>query len=373
MNKYSVGLCFTVLLLSSTLYGGTPILDIIGKALDIISIMIVILTFPVTIRSVSHYKNFLFSVVFLFGYLLINSYAHGMTSGIYPLFMMFVRSIAYCLILGSLINEDSEVIFRIILKSTLVLGVINLLAMPLMKEHTYLLAGNRNGFPVLFMPGILSGYICSFISPKNKLYYIFLLMVALTTVCIAGSATSIVGIFIVTVYYLIFNRIKIVQKSAYKLLFIGTCIFIVLVVLKGITNSPLLQNFVESIGKDLTFSGRAYVWAEAMDIISGSLLLGVGFYWNSGLLDVIIAHNIILDFLLSGGLVFLLFIVMLTILLVRYIKKKIITPVYCGVMLIFVVYVLMLQFEVYIYTSLVLFLFIIFSTSHAKGILTNAE
>ena len=76
--------------------------------------------------------------------------------------------------------------------------------------------------------------------------------------------------------------------------------------------SPIMVNFIESIGKDPTLTTRTYIWANAVKLIKNSIFFGYGYLtpdqYRQLLGSVFFSspHNMVLSLLMIGGVVCLL-------------------------------------------------------------------
>ena len=139
----------------------------------------------------------------------------------------------------------------------------------------------------------------------------------------------------------------------------------------SVLDIPLVSNFVEGLGKDMTFSHRTNIWRYAEFQIIHSPIIGYGVCdkeWFQHLLsNAVNTHNIVLQMLLQGGIIGLLIFVMFVyggikkILFIQniYQKRLLIT--------VSVIFLLMSQFEVYINAFIYIFIFLMFVS---KDILT---
>lgn len=76
--------------------------------------------------------------------------------------------------------------------------------------------------------------------------------------------------------------------------------------------SPIMVNFIESIGKDPTLTTRTYIWANAVKLIKSSIFFGYGYLtpdqYRQLLGSVFFSspHNMVLSLLMIGGVICLL-------------------------------------------------------------------
>ena len=68
--------------------------------------------------------------------------------------------------------------------------------------------------------------------------------------------------------------------------------------------SPIFQEFLDFLGKEITLTGRIYIWASALKKIHVAPIIGYGYGEPS--FNHYVAHNQILELLVNGGAVLLI-------------------------------------------------------------------
>ena len=188
--------------------------------------------------------------------------------------------------------------------------------------------GYKNVLIRTILPGVVLNLLCSihdFGKPIMK--DVLLILVALCSVILADSSTSIIMIcvFIVGVIYWSLKR-RIYNLSLIKCFAIISCISIAFTIFSF---QSFLSSIVEQLfEKDATFTGRSYVWAFTLGRLMESPIIGFGWHTTDEWRDVlgyfgIVAgfshpHNFILYTLLQGGILYL----SLFVFLCFYISKK---------------------------------------------------
>lgn len=239
-------------------------------------------------------------------------------------------------------------------------------------DSIYLIATNYNQFGAVFMPAIYVKMVES-IQTGRKSKLISLLVICLASVAIKGSVTAIVAIFLLLTTVL-FIKNTYLLKIENVLLMVGIIFFFFTFVVPtfSILNIPLVNNLVEGLGKDMTFSSRTNIWIYAEYQILHSPIIGYGVCdkeWFQHLLsNAVNTHNIILQMLLQGGVIGFLIFTMLVYVGVK--KILLIQSQYEKQLLLSVgiVFLLMSQFEVYTNTFIYIFIFLMFIS---KDILTQ--
>lgn len=161
-------------------------------------------------------------------------------------------------------------------------------------------------------------------------FNIFMLLVVLTILLI-GSSTSLVVVFLMMILYFIRQNKRIKKYSSLTLAF-----GIYLAISIGIVFFEVQYYFADTIeevfSKDADFSSRIVVWSVAAEKFLFSPIIGYGFH-DSGewinILDLIYSwgsfshpHNFLLYSLLQGGLVYILFFIMVFLYIDRRVARN---------------------------------------------------
>ena len=183
------------------------------------------------------------------------------------------------------------------------------------KENWFL--GFDNSHIVYIMLGITISVIYSYIYSKKltfRTYY--LIVISIITIIVRWTATGVVGIGLLFIYLIsrsLVNKFKFFNIKNYSLItlisFLGIVIFRV-------------QNYfsyliVDVLKKDLTFTGRTYIWDKTIHFIKQSPYIGCGYFdgvirqYKYHIWGAVHAHNQLLEVLYLGG--FLLIIILLII------------------------------------------------------------
>lgn len=141
-----------------------------------------------------------------------------------------------------------------------------------------------------------------FITPRINIFN----LISLISIFIIGSATGslIICIFIILVnvgYLLKIEYNPWIFFTLYKILFF--------MIIMSNDQSALITSLTEAMGRDGGFTGRSLLWKKAVELILQKPFLGWGN--NSDIIEVwgslFSAHNQILDLVLRGGFLTLLF------------------------------------------------------------------
>ena len=178
----------------------------------------------------------------------------------------------------------------------------------LSKNNWFLLYDNMHIF--IYIPGLLvSGIASNYKRKKINFIYIIMFLMVTYSVYFCFSATSVVGYSLYLIYIIfrkLIDRVKIMNAITYFIIFL--CIFFFIVVFRfQNVFEPLI---VDYLNKDLTFTGRTFIWDKVTQYIEEKPLLGYGieegniFEMKTG--GFAHAHNTIYDILYKGGIISLI-------------------------------------------------------------------
>lgn len=276
-------------------------------------------------RKKSYSKNINYLIIFLF-ILLASTYLNS--KDISSCINYISKLLVFSLIVDNEINNNNNNNFikSIILLLT-VLIIINLYTILKYPEGLYVTAsgfyqnwflGYKNTHILFMFPAILFSFLYSYKS-KGKLTlpsYLILALSFLSTILVNNS-TGITGLSLILAFIIfknLFKNYKIFNITTYMITSI--IIFLSIVIFKVQNIFSFL--IVDILDKDITFTGRIYIWDKALDFISLKPLLGYGnvnFQYTSTVLST---HNMILGILFNVGIIGLIF---LLIFLVKSFKK----------------------------------------------------
>lgn len=163
--------------------------------------------------------------------------------------------------------------------------------------------GYKNTHILYILPGILFNFLNSY-NKKSKLTiynYIFFIISFISTLLV-NNGTAIIALFIILIFLLFskyISKVNIINIKnitiAYAFLFFGIIIFRLQNIFKFL--------IVDILHKDLTFTGRTYIWDKAIKMISSKPLLGYGnvsFEYNKIIYST---HNMVLGVLHKIGII----------------------------------------------------------------------
>lgn len=331
---------------------------------------------PLFIKYNRALSNFIIPIVIIFAYVIILTYYNRIVDNGSILVVYLLKGGILIYLLGKYLPYKADTILVIISKVFLSFALLNLLQVlfaPNLMGMTddggrlYLIANNYNSFGGILMPGILASYVISAYDKKNSIICMSMLTITLITVIIVGSVTSIIGYATILLYIIMSKHCKSISKYASVLLIGIILAFFLLIISNGysfLDKSSIMRALIDYSGKEITFSGRAYIWQYGIDIIKEHICYGIGYYqggdWAESYIKAKHVHNTVLDILLCGGVALISFITFLLYKLYRRLRNINIISIKNGVVFISLVYLLMLQFEVYNYCLYIIFLFIVY-------------
>lgn len=176
---------------------------------------------------------------------------------------------------------------------------------------TRYLFGNQNQTGFVCFLAIATQCIYTFAYKKGYFNLILLTIISLASVLFLGSMTSAIGILLMTAYMLCNRLFKYPKGWLIAFAVIYTLLFTFIVWYgNDIEQIKWATAFIEdTLSKDTTFSKRTVIWANAVDWIKESPLVGYGIQnaeWNDNHLEGSGAHNLLVMLLLNGGFVFCL-------------------------------------------------------------------
>lgn len=184
------------------------------------------------------------------------------------------------------------------------------------KDNWFL--GYRNIHILFILPALLISYINSFykynkLTIKNYL----LLLVSIISLVLVNSSTSLIGIAIITIFTVFsgfFNNIKLMNIKTYFLTYIVLFFGIVVFRVQNIF-SYIIEDILH---KNLTLTGRVYIWDYVIDFIKVKPFLGYGIedklvrLNKTNYLQSYHAHNQFLEIAYQTGIIgFICFIIIL--------------------------------------------------------------
>ena len=143
--------------------------------------------------------------------------------------------------------------------------------------RVHFLGFDNDNVPVLLL-AVYFNIFNIMLNKKGKLVYLSIITAIISSILV-WSANGIIGISMVMLYLLIIRKIwkegsKVLNLKIYYSI---ALLFFVLVVLLRVQDhlSFLIQDI---LNRDLTFTGRTYIWDYAIESISNNKIFGIGIY-----------------------------------------------------------------------------------------------
>ena len=270
--------------------------------------------------SMKKYKNINNYVILLMIVLLISTIVNG--ADISACIGLILRVVGLTFLCNYGISNDRKIFlksFETLLSILIIINFITILAHPVglyMNDTGYIenwFLGYKNSHILYFLPYILVSFLNSYIDyGKLKIHNIVMFIVIIMSTFLVNNSTAIIGLSIIALF-LIFN--KFIKKNdffnsyTYLIIFIALFIFIVMLRFQEIFSFLI----VDILNKDITFTGRIYVWDKAINYILEKPILGYGNVSFQYSTIVFSTHNMILGIFHKvgalGAAIFLKFII----------------------------------------------------------------
>ena len=290
------------------------------QALELVILGILILP---KIQQVIKFDKFNLLVIGWWIFYVVNTFLHPSDVGITPVFTLM--NVMIFLLLGTKYwTQDMRSSLKGLIYIFSALVYINAVLLILYPEGlwedpnwvdrgnpTRYLFGNQNQTGFVCFMAIATQCIYTFAYKKGYLNLILLTIISLASVLFLGSMTSAIGIFLMMAFMLCNRLFKYPKGWLIAFAVIYTLLFTFIVWYgNDIEQIKWATAFVEdTLSKDTTFSKRTVIWANAVDWIKESPLVGYGIQnaeWNDDHLEGSGAHNLLVMLLLNGGFVFCL-------------------------------------------------------------------
>lgn len=301
------------------------------QALELLVLGILVLP---KIQQVIKFDKFNLLVIGWWIFYVVNTFLHPSDVGITPVFTLM--NVMIFLLLGTKYwTQDMRSSLKGLIYIFSALVYINAVLLILYPEGlwedpnwvdrgnpTRYLFGNQNQTGFVCFLAIATQCVYTFAYKKGYFNLILLTIISLVSVLFLGSMTSAIGILLMTAYMLCNRLFKYPKGWLIAFAVIYTLLFTFIVWYgNDIEQIKWATAFVEdTLSKDTTFSKRTVIWANAVDWIKESPLVGYGIQnaeWNDDHLEGSGAHNLLVMLLLNGGFVFCLSFIYIVIYAVR--------------------------------------------------------
>ncbi|HIZ87224.1 MAG TPA: O-antigen ligase family protein [Candidatus Coprenecus pullistercoris] len=344
-------------------------LPLLNIPLAVVSMLLVAVVIVRNIRKLKFQLPFLLIETGIYLYIIFNTLRYHYVDSLFPQLMMLVKGLAVVAVFAAYNNSPKKV-YRLLSDVFLAFIVLNLIQMTLFPDllgsdggmRIYLVSANYNQFGGIFMPGILASYIAASIERRSTWRFFAITFLALVSVAVAGSVTATVGFLLIAMFFFfrkntMLTRTAVIGLAAFTVIFFYT--FVMASAGSFLSDSAMVDKFMEYTGKSMTFSGRTEVWVKSLLMIADHPLLGIGAYasgsYADSFLGVANVHNGLLDLIVVGGVLLLCTVCTLVICMFVRLHRRLEKEYFYGELFIFIVFLFMMQLEVYNYFMLFLF------------------
>ena len=224
--------------------------------------------------------------------------------------------------------------FRNVLFVLILINTVSVLAFPsgLYSDRFWFL-GFKNGIGKY---GIMLITLCGFTQTiskhkTDKMITLISVVVSAITAVQIESASGLIGCllpYVILLYVTAARQHKYDIARMRNYFFVIVFAFFTIILTQSLLTNSLVVYFVtEILHKTMTFSGRLTIWERVLDVISQNLLIGNGTQndeYNTillGTIHAVDAHDYYLEFIMEGGLVALVLLVLMFIQTTRILDK----------------------------------------------------
>lgn len=228
------------------------------------------------------------------------------------IFYSMITLICICIYITFALNNFNQLIkgLYFLYSSIIIINFILMLLYPdgiseTIQGNSIHLLGGKNAIQMIVLFTIPIVFLYSY--SKYKKITIFPLMVI--TVCILSmyfskSGNGIALSILFTIFIIFHKKIPCISFRTYFFIYVLSFFSIVVFRLQDL----LLGNFIEKVlNKDLSFTGRTYIWDLILQNIENFWFLGLGrgnsFIQNNNIFNINEAHNGFFELILSSGIV----------------------------------------------------------------------
>lgn len=340
-------ICFTVI---------NPTINNVFNMLLLINFLIILL---LVLRNKKISKINIFIFLFLLVHILSTLFNKG---NIHDVLIMDIKILSLCMLIDLELRENTKeflLSFEFVLYT---LVIINLFTIFLYPEGMYVspisgyqrnwFLGFKNIHILYILPALLLSIINSYVSMnKITLRTWILLAISILSLYKVWSATSIVAIIIVMVMMVFISFIEKININFNRTIIGYIILFFSVIILR-------LQNLfkyliVNILGKDLTFTGRTYIWDYVIKFIKEKPILGYGKEFSSVRYakgynyHSFHAHNIFLEIIYQTGFVGLIIISIIIKLIIKKLKEYKKDILAKSIFIFLIIYFVMMLMEAY--------------------------
>ena len=178
-------------------------------------------------------------------------------------------------------------------------------------------------------------YLCLFSKGKMGILYVITLLVAVDAYLSGGTAAFLIVIIYMVLVFLTMQKQyhkkdnfwgKILNIALNYRVFLIFYTFLILTIVINQNSFKLYDFLLAYFGKSATNGGRTRIWAGTMQILQDNWFFGAGMLTGAEYKSYIIrynnAHNVILTYLVTGGIIGLIILLLYFVELFRFIEKN---------------------------------------------------
>ena len=286
-----------------------------------------------------------------------------------------VRLLTICLVTDYGIRKDTKNFLNAICIVLNILIIYNFITLMLYPQGMYTnstgytknwVLGYKNTHILYIIPAIILNYVRkNYNKEKLSIFDYIIILISLVSTLIVNNSTGIVGIILllgIILFPNIYNNTKIFNSKNYFVSYISLYIGIVVMRLQNIFKFLI----VDMLHKDLTFTGRIYIWDKVIEAIKAKPILGYGNSMYQYSINTFTTHNTLLDVVYKTGIIGLIIYILLLIRAVKqlYIYRK--TTISKILSIGLLIYFIMMITEAY---SMIYYLYIIVICTNIKYLL----
>ncbi len=289
-----------------------PSIESLYRILQVVAAVIILFL----ILKRKKYSKIMNYILLYFGILIISTFLNK--GEISASFFLSLRVLISCLIVDYGLKTQTKVFLNSFEFLLSILVYLNFLSIILFRRGLYVsgigytenwILGYKNLHILYILPAILVSFVNSSYS-KDQFSFrcYFLLLISILSLIIVNSSTSLIGVFLV-LFYLIFrqmvNKRSFFHIKNYVVLYITLFMSIVIFRVQNLFRFLI----VNVLHKDLTLTGRTYIWDYVITFIQRKKMLGYGMensmlrlnktnYWRS-----YHAHDQLLEIVYKTGFI----------------------------------------------------------------------
>lgn len=257
-----------------------PQTELVYKIWQIISILIIF----IILMKYGKYSKFLNYFIVYFILLMLSTVLNN--ADIPGCIFLAIRTIGLCMIVDYGIKKDAKVFLSAFEFFLSVLVYINLISVIIFKDGMYVnstvgytenwILGYRNLHILYILPAILVSFINSYYKEgKLTIRNYILLIASYLSIYLVKSGTSLIGMTIIVGLLIlnnIFKKIKLLNIKNYFLVYIISFLAVVIFRIQNLFEYII----VDVLNRDLTLTGRIYIWDYVIEFIKERPILGYG-------------------------------------------------------------------------------------------------